>query len=289
MSHSFYVGGCESLAYEDVLGAVDRTDLRCVEGALDAFTGPWPDKGYLHFFRWGLSTRTVEVSNDDGVFNARIMVASCPDDYRLALDLVEAAARAAGTTIRAEDGHEDVAPDAIGAHWDDAWIEHHSHSMARTVISMAESSETGETMTMGGPARSFSLGPRIVARLRAGPDEGIEERLFTEMRRLQYIADEDDDGDGIYCAKTMAMRRDDTEVRFAVWGPGVAYLMPPVDYLALIADEQIMIPVTAASKLAPGRVEYLDDVHLHIGEVPEGDWHELVAAARAHAIDPFAG
>jgi hypothetical protein len=219
----------------------------------------------------------------------RILVGSCPHDYRLALAMVTAAARAVNGTISSEDGVDDVGADAVDEHWGPQWLEEHSHGMVRSILSIAESSQVGDVLTMNGPVREFALGPRVLARLRGGPDEGVEERLFADMRRLQYIAAPADDGDGVYCANAMSMRRDEDgpEVRFAVWGPGVSYLIPPVDLLALNTDERIMVPVTAAETLAPGRVEYLDEKHVRIGEVPESDWDEVVAAARSLAVDPF--
>ena len=67
-----------------------------------------------------------------------------------------------------------------------------------------------------------------------------------------------------------------------MWGPGVDYVFPKVEYLSLIADDLVHIPMSAAEKLTD--VTYLDECQLIVNAIPDEEWESFLSRARAFAV-----
>jgi len=278
MSYSFYVRAPRP-RWSDVTEALGFVDLRCIEDA-PLGNAPWPD-GYFHFYREGISTRSVEVCWENGSFQARIMSCSTSEEYELALAMICQVSRLAGANIRSEEGVE-FSPDDASRVFGADWIEWMVAAGFRSLAAIAESQ--GE-VSLSGPRRPFVMGPRLLAELRAGASETLFGlRTLATMRRLQYVDTEED----YFAASTMAVRDKSTgrEFTLAAWAPGVRYLFGPVEFLALVTADQLLVPYERLAELAGTRLRWLDEKHALVEEIPDEDWDTLVARAREYEAHP---
>jgi hypothetical protein len=278
MSYSFYVRARRPRW--SIVEGLGLSDLRCVEDEPADRDAPWPD-GYFHFYREGISTRSVEVEWEDGIFSARVMTCSAGEEYELALGLACAVARGAGAQVEPEEGgafSPENAERVFGAEWIDQMVA----SGFRALGAIAE--REGE-VHLTGPRRPFVMGPRTLRELRAGASETLFGlRTLAAMRRLQYIDTEED----YFAASIMAVRdkASGNEFTLAAWAPGVRYLFPPVEYLALVAADQILVPYARVAELAGSRLRWLDEKHALVEEIPDEQWDAVVASARQYEAHP---
>src|SRR5262249_60340040 len=120
---------------------------------------------------------------------------------------------------------------------------------------------------------------------RGGGSEGLFAlRVQAAMRRLQYVDSEED----CYAASTMAVRDKSSgrEFTLAAWAPGVRYLFPPVEYLALVTADQLLVPHDCLAELAGSRLRWLDEKHALVEEIPDEEWDAVVARARQYEAHP---
>ena len=276
MSYTFQLKTPVPPGGEALFEAVGDAGLVCAERSLEELAGPWPDE-VLHFYREGLSTRAVEVAYDGVTFKVKILTASCPDDYGLALDFVCAAARDVGGEVESEEGVGFPAEER-DAHYGPDWIAEHIRKEVSHVVGLAIKEQ--QIVTMGCTTRNFYLGPRVAHEILQGPSDTTPERLFERIRELMYI--DLDAAESIVPAEVMSVDgRDGQPMRFAVWEPGVITLFPDVERLALLSDDRIMIPYRSLEALAGrGRVTWLDERHALVGAVPPDEWDGLVRKAR---------
>ena len=278
MSYSFYVRAPRPRW--SIVDALSLPDLRCVEDAPTDRDAQWP-AGYFHFYREGISTRSVEVAWEDGTFSARVMTCSAGEEYELALSLACVIARAAGSQVEPEEGGSFSPDDALRV-FGAEWVEQMVASGFRALSAIAE--REGEVQ-LSGPRRPFVMGPRTLRELRAGASETLFGlRTLAAMRRLQYIDTEED----YFAASVMAVRdkASGNEFTLAAWAPGVRYLFPPVEYLALVAADQILVPHARLDALAGPRLRWLDEKHALVEEIPDEQWDALVATARQYEAHP---
>jgi hypothetical protein len=278
MSYSFYVRAPRP-RWSVVTDALALADLRCIEEA-PLGSASWPD-GYFHFYREGISTRSVEVCWENGSFQTRVMTCSTAEEYELALAMVCHVARAAGANVVPEEGGE-LAPEDVARVFGAEWIEWMVAAGFRSLAAIAE--RQGE-VSLSGPRRPFVMGPRLLAELRAGASDTLfGVRTLAAMRRLQYVDTEED----YFAASTMAVRDKSTgrEFTLAAWAPGVRYLFPPVEYLALVTADQLLVPHERLAELAGPRLRWLDENHALVEEVPDEEWDAVVARARQYEAHP---
>jgi hypothetical protein len=278
MSYSFYVRAPRP-RWSDVTEGLGFADLRCVEDA-PLRTPAWPD-GFFHFYREGISTRSVEVCWENGSFQTRVMTCSTAEEYELALAMVCRVASIARANIRSEEGVE-FAPEDAGRVFGPDWVEQMVGSGFRALAAIAE--REGE-VHLSGPRRPFVMGPRLLSELRAGASETLFGlRTLAAMRRLQYVDTEED----YFAASTMAVRDKSSgrEFTLAAWAPGVRYLFGPVEYLALVTADQLLVPYERLAELAGPRLRWLDEQHALVEEIPDEEWDALVARARQYEAHP---
>jgi hypothetical protein len=263
-----------ALTYEDLWDdgvACEEVDV----GRLVA-TGPIQPGVYHHLYVPGVSTRSVEVLLEDRELSARIMTGSCTETHELALALIDRAAAIAGQgPARGEDGD---------GPFDRAWIAGQVESLASLLVTMAER-EAGP-LTISGPRRPCYLGKRVAAEVRAvGGSPGAA--LIARMRRVQYV----DLRENYFAASTMQLRgKDDAwSLRFAIWAPGVRYLMPQVEAFSVHAPGgPLFVPAAVLPELAGARARPLDERQWLVDAIPEPEWDAVVTRAQAHAVEPQA-
>jgi hypothetical protein len=286
MSYSFYtkLNRPEALTYERLIAV---RDVGCEEAEHSGLelTGPMRPGYYHHIYLPHVSTRSLEISLEGDTLGIRIMTGSCVDDYELAIDLVcEAAGAAGGDGVEGEDGRA-IDPDARDWSAEREWMIGMTRSLAGTIVGMVE--REGQTVTLSGPRRAFHIGPRVAAELRAASSDaaGLEKALTARIRRTQYI--DLDELEVLYAASTMVMTLEDKrELRFAVWSPGVRYLMPSVAAFALGAPEPLFVPPSALATLAGDRLQWLDEEQAILDPIPDDEWDAFIERARKYQSTP---
>ena len=284
MSFSFYVAAPTPPDYQRVLDGLDYWDIHCIEGDRSE-EGPWPDS-VLHFFRDEVSTRGVEVALEEGTFQVRIMTLASPDDYELALRFVESAAVLLQQPVEPED-NEPFPVDQLRERYTEQWVRDTNTFGAATLRAIITEDES--TATLSGVNRPIHVGPRLLRELdEAGPEEEFLDRLLGKLLEVQNV-----DPNEYYCANTMQAKRSESDEEgftFAVWGPGVQYLMPDVQFLALVRGEEeapVFIAAENFPDVMPDGWEWLDEKQLLVDAVDESEWDDVIARAREYEVDAF--
>ncbi len=287
MSFSFYIPAAEAPTYGDLLAGMPFSDLVCIEDEDDEFDADEPIAAdfKLHFFREGVSIRPIEASWDDDRCEVRIMSFSAPSEYELALALVEHLAESNGAEVSPEDA-EPMSVEQFRDSYGEAWAADQVSSLFDMLPALVRREESAAQVP--GAHRPVYFGKRLMAELEAaGPPEELTERIMTFMRQVQY-----DYEDEYFAANAMQLRKnDDPDVTFtlAVWGPGVSYLFPDVDYLAMhtpTGGETFFIPYKQVFAVAGERCRWLDETQTLVEATPEEDWPALLARARQFAVEP---
>jgi hypothetical protein len=273
--------GCEEIPREQPDGSADPVPL---------LSGPWPDS-VLHFYRTGVSIRSVEVGYDanqeGGAFTVRIMTLSSPEDYDLALRFVAAAAGVLGTDVTAEDGEDSFPADELRARYGADWVARMNRSGASAIAAII--GEQNGPVTLSGPQRPTHIGPNMLAGVRAshpGDNDNLAAGLHALMRRVQW-ADE-----GYFAASVLVGRNQDepeeADVTFAAWDLGVRYLFPDVQYLVMQdAAGLFFIPYARLPELAGGQMSWLDERQTLVEPFPEAEHAEALRRARRYEQRPL--
>ncbi len=273
VSYSFYVELGETPRYEDVFGA-SSVELETGDGYADELVGRWEAGHVLPVWRPGISTRPIELAFEGGRFSMRLLACSCPEDYRLGLDLVCAVAERAGVEVESEEGVR-FAPEERDAHYGDDWIQQHVDSMVSAVLAQVRGFE-GQ-MTLPGTTCDFHIGPRFAATL----DDG--DALFAAMRARFYPNEEE-----VYVANALCITLDDgSSFTTTALAPGAAYVFPQVDYLTVFGQEPFAIPFDALEEiLGADAITWVDEVTSRIDAIEGDAWEAFEKEALAHAVDP---
>jgi hypothetical protein len=244
-------------------------------------TGLWPD-GYTYLFRYGISTRSVEIYHEAGEFRVTIKAFSAAEDYKLAFDLVERLAELTGGTVRSERFGELPGAQLRSKH-DGAWVRRMVEAPFRAHMLIVA---IGTDVEIQGPIRPFYLGARLIAELaKTGPEATLPERLLERMRHVQYV----DPKQYRPANPFRATLRDGSTVCYAVWGPGDNCLVPSVGYLVLYHNGPgcpPMIPHQCLPQLAGDRLTWLDEKQALLRAIPETEWPVLVQRARQYNVLP---
>jgi hypothetical protein len=304
MSFSFYVQAPSRPALRQLLEDLPFEEIRCCEedtaeeeeaddeeeaqeaeeeeASADEATDDWPGD-FVHLYRAERSLRALELSWDDGTFQVRIMAFSSPEDYELALAIVGRAAEFYESEVTPEDG--DAIPlGQFRRKYSQAWAAREIEVLFEMLPKMLDK-ETG-TLQLMGAVRPFHLGQRLMGELRAaGPAEGLTDRIIEAMRRVQNV-----DQDEYYCASALRVepRNGGKKFTVAAWAPGVRYLFPQVDYLAVIEPPSghFLVPYKKLSAIAGDRWSWLDEEQTLVEPFEDEEWTALLERARPFATDP---
>jgi hypothetical protein len=120
MSHSFALEAPSRPRFSAVLARLGLADLgfRQEQPADDV----WPD-GVFHFHRQHLSTRSTEITYDEGRIQVRALSFAAEHDSELALAFVEALAAELGSSSVDGENTGPIALKALRSVYDHAWIE----------------------------------------------------------------------------------------------------------------------------------------------------------------------
>jgi hypothetical protein len=306
MSFSFYLDLPEAPPIGELLEPIPY-DILCVEEDEIEPEDEWPE-GYTHLYREGLSTCAVEINREDGRFQIRIMAFCSPEDYELALAIVEQLALYGEVAaITPEDG-EPLPLGQLKKQYGKEWIADQVKSLFGMLPAMV-ARDHDTALQVPAAVRPFWIGPRLMKELtEGGPAETLPQRIIEAIRKVQYL-----DPEEYFCATVMEVcskkegaaeedkpddvgdqaddeKTNDDSFTVTAWGPGVRYLFPNVDYLAVIEDMEgeghFLIPYDAVHELAGDRCSWLDEKQTLVEPFDEDEWPELLARARKHEIDP---
>src|SRR5579871_2701664 len=136
MSFSFYLDLPKAPPLGELLEPIPY-DILCVEEDEIDPDDDWPE-GYTHLYREGLSTCAVEIDREDNRFQVRIMAFCSPEDYELALTVVELLAKWGNVeTIEPEDG-EPMSLKELKAQYGKEWIADQVKSLFSMLPAMVE-------------------------------------------------------------------------------------------------------------------------------------------------------
>jgi hypothetical protein len=284
MSTSFYISSPAEPPPRTLLAAIGFDNVRTVQELRPG--SRWADR-YWQVYRPGVSARPVEVTYEDGRFQVRVVTPSAPEDFELAFRLLEAAAKQLGRPLQAEVG-EPFAASELRKRYPPAWVRGQIELGVEALRSIVRDEQ--QTVTLSGPVRPFFVGPRLLAKLEAhGPPEELSERFLDLMKQIQYL-----DPEAFFPADITRVHCDsDNEdpITFAVWGPGVRYLFPDVQYLVLMGEapgRHVFIPYAVLPELAGDNFLWLDEVQSLVQAIDEDDWPALLDRARQYEVHPLA-
>lgn len=286
MSYSFYIPTISAPIFSALFDVFPQL---CLEGE----NRPEDDRFVAEYFYYVyedlVSIRSLEIglnpAGDDGsksVFSVRIMTASGLEDYQLAIKIAEYVAGLANAKIEGEDC-QPLDPAAFRAHFDQDWIDRMVNSGPTALRSMLKSGEYAGPFTLSGTRRPFYFGVDSLEKIETKDEKAFLESYFELARRVQYI----DDEESTFAATKMQMRNEDPEKAcvFSVWGPGLDYLFPDVDFVSVLSEEVIIIPIGMLDVFT--KVEFLDDRHRLVEKTEDHKWDDIIDQARAIKIDPM--
>jgi len=137
---------------------------------------------------------------------------------------------------------------------------------------------------IAGPHRCTHFGERLLARIPSGPqDEQFPQQVLELLREVQYL-----DVDR-YCEARVLRLADEGGADFTVsaWAPETAYLFPPVEFLALESeDDVVFVPFEAVPRLAGEFCRWLDARTLLVEAIGREEWKVLLSHAEQMAVTP---
>ena len=279
MSYSFYMATKVAPDFHALLAALPHDAIECDDIDFYPPLGEgFPEDVYFHFYLRGISTRAVEVGFHEGALQVRIMTCSCREDYELAFSFVKEVAATYDAMIEPED-REPLALAQFDFEFE-GWVDEMVKSGATLLPRLIENPDFSTPLTLPGPRREFHFGERVSAELGDPDAPDFADRLFEKIRSVRYF----DDDEFYYHANVMQIEYKESgeTTSIAVWGPGVDYVFPKVEYLSLIADDLVHIPMSAAEKLTD--VTYLDECQLIVNAIPDEEWESFLSRARAFAV-----
>lgn len=238
--------------------------------------------GNWHLYIGGFSTRGVEVCYEEGRLRARLLIGSAVADFKLALAISRAAARLGGARVEPED-RDPCTADELGVRFNDCWIRRTAEWGAWTLRDLTL--EQG-TSTLVCPIRDFTLGPRMLRQLDAGPSAGFPNRLLAAICRLQFV----DPHRYIQAGQLEARTRGGEIIQMTMWTPDQGYLFPPLQHVCVLERDGrgILIPSDVVPELPKVRAQWVDEWRLLVEPVPKEVWPVLYAAALCNQVDPTA-
>ena len=179
----------------------------------------------------------------EGTFEVRLLVASHPEDFELAMRCVELLLADPGARIDAKDMGT-VSRSELRERLDAASLRRRAVDGCRALRDAFGVKDMGSKITVPSPVRAYHLSRPSLARLReagADSDEAFAERLWADMRRVQYgeAARGREDASLFFVTRKKGEGRD---IPIAFWGHGPALVMP---------DAEVFLVASGAERAAP--------------------------------------
>lgn len=276
MSFSFSVAATKPISAAALFDALDIEGIKSIEEF--SRTSPLTE-GVFHLYVDGRSTRGVECALENGSFSVRLLTMASAEDFELGIQLIEAAATILEEPIEAEDSDEPLPLLGFRAQYGSEWVQGMLSSAPSAIVNIAERENRGP-ITIPGLLRPYHLGTRKLKLLRsAGPESEFANRLYEDLRRIQYVNLEE-----YYEAKTLVSKgADGKEITFAAWTPEVRYWFPKVDYFVIQTPEggNPFVPASVLLGLSSGKIRWLDEAQALVETFTEEEWGSFLASTRA--------
>jgi uncharacterized tellurite resistance protein B-like protein len=289
VSHAFSVSGVTELSQSLLFGKTGHTDIKLLEGYQNPVNDKWTE-GVTYAYRDGVSVRPVEINYENGDVTIRIFPCSSPEDYRLALKLIESASEIAGDKKIEPEDNSPMRVTEIGVTYDESWIKEHSRSTLMMVLNRVLQDPHG-TATLIGVHREVVIGQTFLTQLMKDK-ENITEEFYRRVRKLNYI-----DHDDIYQASNIVLenREGTRQVRISAYAEGVPSLLRNKNsFTSLVSDddlngkgdeEKIVITMTALSELVGDDAVWLSNDFLLLPALQGEAWAQMTKQAKAIHID----
>ncbi|HAG94237.1 MAG: hypothetical protein CMK83_19905 [Pseudomonadales bacterium] len=289
MSHSFYLKPIPQLDVAKVMAATGYNDVRFVEGYPQPQADAWP-QGLTYVYRDEVSARALEVDYSDEVLQVRIFAASSPDDYRLALKLVEAVASLHGTRIEPEDNEEMTLPDFQAA-YGEAWLKDHCKSCLAAIL-QSYTRNPESSIKLSGVNRTMELGKRVFTQMTQDKSR-VAQEFFARLKKLNYFDKED-----VYQATIIVLgnKQGDRNVRLSTYTEGVPTLFVDKNTLiTLVSDadlsrndderKQQFVPLHELARMIGERAQWISENVLLAPGLSGDEWQRLQRHAAEVAVD----
>jgi hypothetical protein len=253
---------------------------RAAQRPKDAWTAATEGMSSLLLYRRGVSTRPLELMVTPQGLSLNVPSCAAAEDLESAVILMAQMGELTGCRILLEE--EELSPSQLLQRCNRDWVTKRLHDQAESIADLV--AERGVVVMMG-PVRPFHLGPRLLSQLRhAQVPEAFADRLVAAMRSTQWLPG------NWYTAHVMHVRTPSGRHEFtaAVWGEGVDYIFPTVDYLVLASAgsgrRHLIVPFEVVPRIAGNRCRYLDELQLLVEAIAGSEWRALWHRAEEHQV-----
>lgn len=291
MSHSFYLKSISHLDAGKVIAATGFNDIRFVQGYPQPKDNAWP-QGFTYVYRDNVSVRALEVDFSNAELQIRIFAASSPDDYRLALKLIEAVATLCNANIEPEDNDEMTLAQFQQAYGEE-WLKEHCKSNLSAVL-QSYTRNPESAIKISGAGRTMELGKRVFGQL-VKDKSRVAQEFFARMKKLNYFENED-----VYQATIIVLgnKQDDRRVRLCTYSEGVPTVFWDKNTLITLVSntgltdkddgQQIYVPLSKLPDLIGDRAQWLSEDVLFAPGLSGDEWQQLEQhAAEISVSDMF--
>lgn len=278
MSHSFYLKSISHLDASKVIAATGYNDIRFVKGYPQPQDNIWP-QGFTYVYRDNVSVRALEVDFSNEELQIRIFAGSSPDDYRLALKLVEAVARLHNVSIEPEDNDE-MSLEQFQQAYGEEWLKEHCKSCLSAVL-QSYTRNPESAIKIAGVGRTMELGKRVFGQMMKDKSR-VAQEFFARMKKLNYFENED-----VYQATIIVLgnKQDDRRVRLCTYSEGVPTVFWDKNTLiTLVSDaglakkddrREIYVPLEKLPDLIGDKAQWLSENFLFAPALTGEEWQQL--------------
>jgi hypothetical protein len=289
VSYAFSVSGVGTICHSQLFDKTGYNDIKLLDGYQNPIDDKWVN-GVTYAYRDGVSIRPIEIEYAKSKISARIFAGSSPDDYMLALRLVEGASVLAGNNEIEPEDNRPMDVEDIKATYDKSWIAEHSKASLMLLLNRVKEGPSAKA-TMSAVTREVMLGPAFVNDLLKYEDN-IAEEFFSRIRKLNYI-DSEDVYQGIL---TIVGDAEGThKVRIGTYTEGVPTLLRDKGTLVtLIGDDDLcgdsesdktVITISALYELVGDKAVWLSNEYLLLPALQGESWAEFAMHAKGMHIE----
>jgi hypothetical protein len=196
MSQSFTISSVKAIKYNELQQHAGLDGLVFIKGYPTPKKNRWP-KGHTLVYRNRVSVRPIDIHFDGHTFAVKIFAASSPEDYAVAISLIQAIISMGGGKVTPENSHE-MGLATFKIHYNPAWVKNHSLKSFRNLIETFHDSKVPIKMT--GVKADIELGPRMVEHL-LRKESTMAVSFFERFRILNYMAEEN-----VYQASLLSLK-----------------------------------------------------------------------------------
>jgi uncharacterized tellurite resistance protein B-like protein len=293
MSHAFSVSGVAGLSQSQLFERTGYSDIKLLDGYQNPVEDKWTE-GITYAYRDSVSVRPVEIAFENGSLTTRIFAGSSPDDYRLALKLIEVVSELAGGKKIEPEDNSPMTPPEIHTTYDEKWIAEHSKSTLTMLInSIIKHSDTEAKLT--GVHREVKIGKTFLNQL-LKDKENFHKEFYRRVRRLNFIDSED-----IFLGSNMVIENQEgtRKARIAAYTEGVPSLLwNNKSFTTLVSDddlngngdkEQPVITMSALAELLGDEAVWLSNEFLLLPALQGEAWADMISRAKSIHIDDIFG